>query len=167
MSAWSLNEEKDIWELDVSSIMPSSWSCAFEMQTGKIITPLINGQIFKRGEDSLLLETRTDEKYSYQVCDMKGGLRGISIPHDGQVVLADSEGYILSSFEVQKTVRTDGDRTMVFPLLQYSILDADGNVLLDELDDVYNDTLGGSLMFFDGEAAVRSGSTEVYVPDGP
>ena len=31
---------------------------------------------------------------------------------------------------------------MVFPLLQYSILDADGNVLLDELDDVYNDTLG-------------------------
>lgn len=146
VSAWSLNEEKDIWELDVSSIMSSTWSCAFEMQTGKIITPLINGQIFKRGEDSLLLETRTDEKYSYQVCDMKGGLRDISIPHDGQVVLADSEGYILSSFEVQKTVRTDGDRTMVFPLLQYSILDADGNVLLDELDDVYNDTLGG---FFD------------------
>lgn len=167
VSAWSLNEEKDIWELDISSIMSSTWSCAFEMQTGKIITPLINGQIFKRGEDSLLLETRTDEKYSYQVCDMKGGLRDISIPHDGQVVLADSEGYILSSFEVQKTVRTDGDRTMVFPLLQYSILDADGNVLLDELDDVYNDTLGGSLVFFDGEAAVRSGSTEVYVPDGP
>ena len=126
VSAWSLNEEKDIWELHVSSIMSSTWSCAFEMQTGKIITPLINGQIFKRGKDSLLLETRTGEKYSYQVCDMKGGLRDISIPHDGQVVLADSEGYILSSFEVQKTVRTDGDRTMVFPLLQYSILDADG-----------------------------------------
>lgn len=79
VSAWSLNEDKDIWELDVSSIMSSSWSCAFEMQTGKIITPLINGQIFKRGEDSLLLENRTDEKYSYQVCDMKGGLRDISI----------------------------------------------------------------------------------------
>ncbi len=87
VSAWSLNEEKDIWELHVSSIMSSTWSCAFEMQTGKIITPLINGQIFKRGEDSLLLETRTDEKYSYQVCDMKGGLRDISIPHDGDSVI--------------------------------------------------------------------------------
>ena len=38
VSAWSLNEEKDIWELDVSSIMSSSWSCAFEMQTGKTVS---------------------------------------------------------------------------------------------------------------------------------
>lgn len=163
-NATCLIPEKNIWWLWVTQFSePTSWSCAFDLSTGKIVTPIVNGQIFAKGKDSLLLETIADEKYSYQVCDMKGGLRDISIPHDGKVVLADSEEYILSSFEIQKTVRTDGDKTMEYPLLEYTIQDNDGNVVLDELENVCYDTYSAT-MFYDDEAAVRSGSTDIFVP---
>ena len=62
-----------------------------------------------------------------------------------------------------KTVRTDYDQTMEYPVSEYSVLDADGGMLLDGLDDIFHD----HDIFYDGVAAVRSGSTDLFVPDGP
>ena len=161
-----LIEEKDIWELIFTPSDDSSrWICAVDLSTGKIITPLFNGSMWKAANDQLLLETGG----MYQLCDLNGSLTDVSIPHAGHVLAVDDQGYVLCQYPVTRAVRTDSG-TMPYTFHQYTLLGPDFSVLLDNIDEYYNvgqyDYSCDSELFYNDLVAVRVGATDWYLPDG-
>lgn len=163
---YRLIEEKDIWQLVFTpSGDDSRWICAVNLSTGKIITPLFNGSMWKIADDTLLLETGG----KHQLCDLTGNLTDVSMPHEGRVLAVDEQGYALSAYSVTKNVRTDNG-TKPYTFYQYTLLKPDFTVLLDGIDQYYNVSQYGDIytgkLFYNGLAAVRVGASDWYLPDG-